>query len=109
MFLNIENHPDFAINGIYAIVHSTAFNERTKKPMKPALDKWEERGKPSLSTFWTMENEDDGLHCIPVSVFKNVSFVYPDFSDEEMTEKTGLVIEIKGLTEWENVHNLEAN
>ena len=106
MFLNIENHPNFAINGIYAIVHSTAFNERTKKPMKAALDKWEERGKPSLCTFWTMENEDAGLHCIPVSFFKHVSFVYSDFSDEEMTVKTDLVIEMKGLAEWENVHNL---
>ena len=32
--------------------------------------------------------------------------MYSDFSDEEMTVKTDLVIEMKGLAEWENVHNL---
>ena len=104
MFIDFENHPLYG-DGIYAIIHSTAFDERRKSPHQSALRAWEKRGKPSLCTIWTME-DDDNLHCLSVSAIQSTSYVIPDFVDHEMTETNDFVIQIKPTESWADVHNI---
>ena len=104
MFIDFTGHPIYA-DGIYAILHSTAYDESKRSPHKSAVKAWEERGKPSLCTFWTMEDENS-LHCLSVKAIESTSYVIPDFSDLEMTTKTNFVIQVKATDEWAETHNL---
>ena len=103
MFLKIDHHPTLT-NGIYAIVHSTAVNTRNPNKATPnAVSRWERRGKPSIFRFWEMERQ---CECIPIASIQSVAFVYEDFKDEDMTKRTGFVIEVKPMAEWVDQYNV---
>ena len=101
MFLDIANHPDY-VDGKYALVHSTAVFGKKYQPSKQARKVWKERGESPIFQFWDMEPTCQLAH---IDTLSDVAFVYPDFSDEDMTEKTGLVIEVKPIDEWIDMHN----
>ena len=101
MFLEILGHPTY-VDGKYAIVHSTAVHGKQYRPSKRARNVWKDRGEPPLFQFWDMEPTCQLAH---VDALDSVAFVYPDFSDEDMAEKTGLVIEVKPIEDWIDLHN----
>ena len=102
MFLNVCNHPTLP-NGMYAIVHSTAVNTRNpQKATRRAIARWESRGKPDIFQFWEMEKS---CEIVPMASISSLAFVYPDYKDEDMTEGTGFVIEVKPMSEWVDQHN----
>ena len=43
---------------------------------------------------------ETSLQIVPASSIANVSYVIPDFNDEDMSVETGFVIEIYTLEEW---------
>ena len=86
---------------IYAVVHSTKTNENDFGPEQKAKRIWETRGKSSLVTYWTME---EGKWLVPVNAISSTSFVYQDYDDKEMENKTEYVIEVKARKEWCNAH-----
>lgn len=101
MFLDIRNHPKF-IDGKYVIIHSTAVYGKYFRPSTKAKKVWKTRGSSPIFTFWDKEEQCQIAH---VESIRSVAFVYPDFSDEDMTVKTGLVIEVKPIEDWIKLHN----
>ena len=104
MFLDIHNHPTF-VDGKYAIIHSTSVVGKHFRPSVKARKVWKERGSSPIFTFWEKESR---CQIASVDTIKSVAFVYPDFSDEDMTIKTGMVIEVKPKEDWIDLHNNKA-
>ena len=101
MSLEIVNQPEY-MNGKYALVHSTAVYGKQYKPSKKARKLWKDRGESPIFQFWDMEPVCQLAH---IDTINDIAFVYPDFSDDDMTVKTGFVIEVKPIEEWIDLHN----
>ena len=95
-FFEISNHPTMD-SGIYCVIHSTEYDEKKRGSVDDAIDLWGDRGDSPFCMYWTMETS---LQIVPASSIANVSYVIPDFIDEDMSEETGFVIEIYPLEEW---------
>lgn len=92
----------FNLNGeSKAIIHSTKVDEKTGLPSKAANTLWKKRGSSSVLQYWEMES---GFRIVSIKVINATAFVYPDFSDVEMTEETRFKIEIKARDVFENKH-----
>ena len=105
MFLELKDIPDdYYTDGIWCVVRSTYMDERRFKPHQDAMNIWKERGKSDLFKYWTME---DTLRLVKISSISSVSFVYKDYSDIDMSERTPFVIEVATMSDWDSVHNLD--
>ena len=100
------NNPNpYILDGLHAIVHSTAVNpRRQRKPTLDAVKLWKERGSSNIFQIWSME---PSCHCISVAFITSTAFFCPDFDNEEMTNQTGFVIEAKPLPFLEDAHNVK--
>ena len=84
-------------SGLYCVIHSTEYDEKKRGSVDDAIDLWGDRGDSPFCMYWTMETS---FQIVRASSIANVSYVIPDFNDEDMSVETGFVIEIYPLEEW---------
>ena len=106
MFLDLRNsrlcENSAYDNDLYALVKSVELDDNNTGPTEEAWQHWEHSGSPRIARHWTLE---DGYRLVKAKFISSPCFGFEDYSDSNMINRTGYVIEVKPFNEWKYVHN----